>query len=271
MTVETFPFPARAHRPTWPLTVVGAADLTPRMRRVSLVGESLTGFAYRPGQDLALMLPDARGQVARRHYTIRRFDPVEQRLEIDVVLHGQSPGAEWARGARIGDPLIAQGPRGRTVVSGRADWHLFTGDETALPAIFAMVESLPAGATAFAILEVEGAEEEQALETDARLDLTWIHRNGPPGPSSPALIEALAAFQLPAGAGHAYVIGETSTVRSQRQGLIARGFPKHQIAAEGYWRPGRTGGHDHVDLPDFLTPRDARGWRGGRMRRDRHG
>jgi NADPH-dependent ferric siderophore reductase len=32
-----------------------------------------------------------------------------------------------------------------------------------------------------------------------------------------------------------------------RRELIARGFPKQQISAEGYWRPGRVGGHDHVD------------------------
>jgi hypothetical protein len=39
---------------------------------------------------------------------------------------------------------------------------------------------------------------------------------------------------------------------------------KSQIAAEGYWRPGRIGGHDHVVEPDFGFGRDTRrerGWR----------
>ena len=57
----------------WPLTVVGAVDITPRLRRISLIGETLAGFDYRPGQDLVLSLP-AVGGIARRHYTIRRFD-----------------------------------------------------------------------------------------------------------------------------------------------------------------------------------------------------
>ena len=26
-----------------------------------------------------------------------------------------------------------------------------------------------------------------------------------------------------------------------------RGFDKSQIWSEGYWRPGRIGGHDHID------------------------
>jgi NADPH-dependent ferric siderophore reductase len=47
--------------------------------------------------------------------------------------------------------------------------------------------------------------------------------------------------------GHAYTLGETGLVRTLRQGLVARGLAKSQIFAEGYWRPGRVGGHDHVD------------------------
>ena len=30
-------------------------------------------------------------------------------------------------------------------------------------------------------------------------------------------------------------------------GLIARGLTRDQIYSEGYWRPGRIGGHDHVN------------------------
>jgi hypothetical protein len=42
-------------------------------------------------------------------------------------------------------------------------------------------------------------------------------------------------------------------VRAQRQGLLARGLTKDRIAAEGYWRPGRVGGHDHVNEPDLMA------------------
>jgi NADPH-dependent ferric siderophore reductase len=248
--------PAAFRRPPlarWPLTVVGAVDITPRMRRVSLVGESLAGFDYRPGQDLVLSLPDVSGNLARRHYTIRRFDTEELRLDIDFVLHGRSRATDWARRAALGDVITAEGPRGRTSVRGPADWRLFTGDETALPGIAAMIERLPAGEHAIAFIEVAGPEEEQPIETAARLDLTWLHRAGPPRAPSLGLLQALTTFQLPAGDGQACIIGETSTVRAQRQGLIARGFAKDRIAAEGYWRPGRVGGHDHIVEPDAIA------------------
>jgi NADPH-dependent ferric siderophore reductase len=244
--------------PRWSLTVVDAFDVTPLMRRVRLVGETLDAFTHRPGQDLVLNVPTADGAIARRHYTIRDFDPDEMLIDIDFVLHGDSPAVNWARAAQLDDTIEADGPRGRTQVAPDADWHFFAGDETCLPGIFAMVESLPAGARASVVLEVAGREDEQPLESAAEVDLRWLHRGGPARPSSPQLIDAVARFEPPAENGHAYLIGETSAVRAQRQGLIARGFPKERITAEGYWRPGRVGGHDHVFDPELL---DARGRR----------
>jgi len=250
---ETAAFPAREPRPSWTLSVVGARALSPRLCEVSFVADNLAAFSYRPGQDLVLNIPLDADRAARRHYTIRRFDRASHRLDIQFVLHGDSPATQWARDARPGDTMLAEGPRGRTVVSGEADWRLFTGDETALPGIAAMVESLPAGERAFAFVEVAGPEEEQQIETPARLDIVWLHRGGAPTAPSQGLIEALAAFDLPPGVGQACIIGETATVRAQRQALVARGFPKDRIAAEGYWRPGRVGGHDHIVDPDQLA------------------
>ena len=109
---------------------------------------------------------------------------------------------------------------------------------------------------------------EQRIESAARLDLTWLHRSGPAQAPSLGLMEALTTFQLPPGEGQACVIGETSTVRAQRQGLIARGFAKERITAEGYWRPGRVGGHDHIVEPaDLIAAAFTRVARGGRGRR----
>jgi NADPH-dependent ferric siderophore reductase len=132
------------------------------------------------------------------------------------------------------------------VINPAADWHLFVGDETGLPAILAMLESLPAETAATAILEVENGLERQPHAGSDSVAMEWFHRGGRGASPSQALIDRLALFAPPPGVGHAYIIGETSTVRAIRQGLIARGFPRERITAEGYWRPGRVGGHDHV-------------------------
>ncbi|MGA0602898.1 siderophore-interacting protein [Caulobacter sp. KR2-114] len=229
----------------WPLTVVDALDVTPRMRRVRFVGESLEAFPWRPGQDVVLNIPTPQGE-ARRHYTVRAFDRAERRLDIDFALHGDSPATRWARQAKMGDTLMANGPRGRTVVDAEADWHLFVGDETAMPAIMAMIESLRPGVRAQAIIEVRDADERQTPSTVADVDIEWFYRQGPAHAASRALIDRMALYAIPPGVGQAAVIGETAMVRAVRQGLIARGFPRERISAEGYWRPGRIGGHDHV-------------------------
>ena len=232
----------------WILSVTETRQITPHMRRVSVTADGLEAFGSQPGQDMVLMLPDGAGGLGRRHYSVRRFDPAARRLDIDVVLHGDdSPGERWATQSQPGEEVLAFGPRGRNTLHPGADWRLFLGDESCLPPIFAMLETLPAGAKAHAILEVASDEDRQELQTVGEVTIDWISRGGAPAQaSSPELISRVANWALPSGHGHAYLTGETSTIRKQRHDLVSRGLGKDQIFGEGYWRPGRVGGHDHL-------------------------
>ena len=233
----------------WNLKVIEAKQLTPRMRRVVLTGDELEGFDPKPGQDVVLMLPDADGTPGRRHYTVRSYDAAARRIDIDVVMHGEStPATRWALGSLPGDEVLAFGPRGRNVLNGGADWRVFIGDETAIPGFFGMIEALPGGSRAWAMIEVQSEADQQEVSSKADVQIVWLSRGGAPAePSSRRLIDGVTTFRQPPGVGHVYLLGETSTVRSQRQELVRSGFPKDHIFAEGYWRPGRFGGHDHVD------------------------
>ena len=237
----------RRGRP-WSLTVVSAANVTPRMRRVRLTADNLDEFRPRAGQEIVLQIPQAGGEPARRHYTIRSFDPQTRMIDVDFVLHGEhTPGVRWALDAKPGQAIDIRGPRGRIALAPNADWHLFSGDETALPAIYGLLEALGEGAPAHVFLEIGDDSDKQPLKCRADVHLTWLPRHGAhPGPSR-ILLDAIEGFALPKGRGHAIIIGETSNVRAQRQHLLAQGLAKDQIYAEGYWRPGRVGGHDHVD------------------------
>jgi NADPH-dependent ferric siderophore reductase len=237
----------RRGRP-WTLKVVKAFDVGPHMRRVQLTGDNLAEFTPKPGQEIVLQIPQPGADPARRHYTIRHYDTAAKLIDVDFVLHGhRTPGVSWSLDAKPGDVIDIRGPRGRIGLDPDADWHLFLGDETCLPAIYALLEALPKGAPAFAFLEVANEADKQELEVQADVKLHWLLRNGAaPGPNE-LLSKALAAFAFPPGKGHAIVIGETSNVRNLRHALVERGFDKSQIYAEGYWRPGRVGGHDHVN------------------------
>jgi NADPH-dependent ferric siderophore reductase len=229
----------------WRLGVVETAEVSPRLRTVSFTGDDLGELDWRPGQDLVLSLPQPGGEPARRHYTIRDFNPAARRLDIDFVRHGDSPSARWLDAVRPGDVIDARGPRGRTQLAEGARHHWFFGDETAMPGIFAMAEALPAGARATALIEIDGPDDVQALSSAGDVEIEWLYRRRPAGPSDLLLMALAARAPDPRGA-HAYVLGETSNVRSQRHHLLRLGFGREQITAEGYWRPGRVGGHDHV-------------------------
>jgi NADPH-dependent ferric siderophore reductase len=237
----------RRGRP-WTLRVIGASDTAPQMRRVQLTADELDGFAPKPAQEIVLQIPQKDGEPARRHYTIRRYDAATKIIDVDFVLHDHpTPGVSWCLSAKPGDTIDIRGPRGRIGLDPAADWHLFVGDETCIPAIFALAEALPTGARAFALIEIGNDAGKLPLTTSADLHLGWLMRKAAePGPSD-LLLDAVKNFTFPSGKGHAVVIGETSNVRNQRHALLERGLDRSQIYAEGYWRPGRIGGHDHVN------------------------
>jgi NADPH-dependent ferric siderophore reductase len=156
-----------------------------------------------------------------------------------VVRHGDGPGERWILAARSGDRIEGIGPRGKITTSPVADWHLFMGDESALPAIFTMTESLPGDSEAIVVLEVPGPEDEQELAAPALTRMTWLHRlDGRAGEPGPLRSEA-AEVELMPGRGQAYLFGEAKVVLALREALTARGLPAEQMSPKAYWGRGR--------------------------------
>jgi NADPH-dependent ferric siderophore reductase len=48
-----------------------------------------------------------------------------------------------------------------------------------------------------------------------------------------------ADVELPAGSGHAYLLGEASVVLALREKLTARGLPPDHMSPKAYWGRGR--------------------------------
>jgi NADPH-dependent ferric siderophore reductase len=214
------------------------------MLRIELTAPELEGFSYAPGQDVMLLVAADGNRPVRRRYTIRYLDLAARQLTLDVVLHGDGPGERWIRAAQPGDRIEGIGPRGKITVSPAADWHLFMGDESALPAIFAMTEALPGDSVATMVLEVPDAADEQDVSAAARTRLTWLHRlNGRAGEPG-ALTGEAAEVELPPGRGQAYLLGEARVVLALREVLAGRGLPAEQMSPKAYWGRGRAnGGH----------------------------
>jgi NADPH-dependent ferric siderophore reductase len=234
--------PVRGRVASTVATVASAQQLTPRMTRVRLVDESLAGLAAVPGQTLKIYVPDLpSGHPVSRDYTVRDYDRAKLSLDIDFVLHGEGPAATWARRVRPGETLQFVGPSGRYRPDPHADWHLFAGDETALPAIQAYVAMLPTDACALLYLEVADAVEQQPIPGVARPTVCWLHRGDRKPGTSMVLDEALHAVRLPPGQGRIWIAGHTPTVRRIRAHLLnQRGIDRRALYVKGFWdRQGR--------------------------------
>jgi len=219
--------------------VVDSARLTPHMQRITLTAPELDGFTFDPGQDVMLLVAAEGNRPVRRRYTIRYLDRERLLLTLDVVLHGAGPGESWVRSVRPGDRIEGIGPRGKITTLPSADWHLFLGDESALPAIFAMTEALPGDSCATLVLEVEGPADEQELSAPARSRVSWLHRRGGQAGTAAALVAEAAEVELPPGNGHAYLLGEATVVLALREKLAARGLRQDQMSPKAYWGRGR--------------------------------
>jgi NADPH-dependent ferric siderophore reductase len=225
----------------WHLQVTETGSLTPSIHRLVVTAPGIEGLQYAPGQDLMLRVPLPDDRVVNRRYTIRKFDPVQRTVTIDVSLHGAGPGTDWIRAARIGERIDAIGPRGKITVRPNSDWHLFVADETGLPGTLAMIEALPPGSIATAILEIDSPADEQepgSHEAD-HLHVQWLHRLGRWSPGDPsALRDAVASVDLAAGIGHVCVAAEAGVVRGVSRILTERGIRPDQISGKAYWRRG---------------------------------
>jgi iron complex transport system ATP-binding protein len=149
------------------------------------------------------MDPATRGSM--RTYTVRqeRLDAVYPEIDVDFVMHFDSegnggPAANWALNAKPGDALTIIGPNNRAahcvtaeIYSG-IEWRpglaqrvLLAGDETAVPAVSAILESLPAYMSGHAFLEVPEAGDFLDLKSDADVEITWLARGASIGGSRP--------------------------------------------------------------------------------------
>ncbi|RPE81030.1 siderophore-interacting protein [Vulcaniibacterium tengchongense] len=237
--------------------VLRVEPLTPHMRRVVFGGEELRGFlSAAPDDHVKLCFPNREGELVAptpgpqgpvfppgrepsplRDYTPRRYDPARNELAIDFVLHGEGPAANWAAAATPGQRLALGGPRGSFVVADDFDGYVLAGDETALPAIGRWLEELPPRARAWALVEIPGEADRQPLASAARVEVTWLARDGR-DPAAPGLLEqALRALPAPPGDAFYWIAAESRRARAMRRFLAEeRGVPKDWLRATGYWK-----------------------------------
>ncbi|GAA1417777.1 siderophore-interacting protein [Agrococcus citreus] len=251
----------RPNRPQHVMEVLRTERIAPSLVRVWIGGPGFSTFedkdctdAYvklhfvkpelglEPPYDLAALretlAPD--DLPVTRTYTVRQV--ADDAIAIDVVVHGdQGVAGPWAAAVEPGARVVFGGPGGAFVPDVTADWHLFVGDESALPAIARALEALPATATGIAVLEVQDASEEIALRHPDGVDVRWLHRGTPSEATIGLLAATVAGLDWPAGRVQVFAHGERESMKAMREELfVHRGLERTQVSLSGYWALGRT-------------------------------
>jgi NADPH-dependent ferric siderophore reductase len=225
-------------------------------------------------------LPDDRRNPFRT-YTVRAVRPEAREVDVDMVSHGDGgPASRWLNRATVGDEVVIVGPDAGSIDSTIGiDWHpgaatqlLLAGDETAAPAICAVLESLPRSRRAQAFIEVPDAADRLPITLPNGCSVTWLHRGDTPvGTVLNPAVRGWVADNLdtirPALAGsaqqlddvdvdrellwdspetvtdghfYAWLAGEASAIKLLRRFLVSEtGIDRKRIAFMGYWRAGR--------------------------------
>ncbi|MGG7449354.1 siderophore-interacting protein [Plantibacter sp. T3] len=260
--MTTTPRP-RAPRPQIILEVVRSSWVTPHLVRLTLGGPGFADFQPKDATDSYVKISFAKPELGleppydlaalretlapadlpvTRTYTVRRVDQAAGTMDIDFVVHGdEGIAGPWAAAAQPGDRVVLAGPGGAYRPDPTADWHLFAGDESAIPAIAAALEALPADATGLAFLEIGGRDDLVDLDHPAGVQLIWVGRAARDESTAALLATAISGHPWPDGRVQVFAHGERESMKALREVFLTqRGLDRSQLSLSGYWAYGRT-------------------------------
>ncbi|GAA5204308.1 siderophore-interacting protein [Microbacterium jejuense] len=285
--------------------VTAVADVTPSFRRFTFGGDDLAEYGD-PGLDqrVKIVFPAATAPLEAmplgddwyaqwrelpdeqrppfRTYTTRYVRNHVSEVDVDMVSHDVlGPASEWIANAAVGDEVLILAPttghRGVSfgidfVPPAQVDAILLAGDETAAPAIAAILEQLPRDARGVVAVELPHADDAAYLPRHPGFE----YRIGARGDSGRhahlmSAVTAAAAELAPAGAGgdveeididtdilwevprtakggaalksarlYAWLAGEAGVIKALRRHLVSEhGVDRRAVAFMGYWRLGR--------------------------------
>lgn len=228
------------------------------MLRVVLGGDELDGFEIEaPASSVRLLLPPAIGEplvmpewtgnqfelpdgtrAPIRTFTPRHHDAERHELTIDIVVHDTGAATDWVTSAEVGDEVAVSGPGRSEPLDADARSFLLAGDESAIPAIGQLLETIEADRSISVHVEVVGAEAVIELPDHPGATVEWhvLDPDDAPGTAMVAAVESVD--DLP---DQVWVAGEAAAVQRLRGHLFdERGLERSAVTARGYWKQGRS-------------------------------
>ena len=174
------------------------------------------------------------------YYTVRHHRPEVAELDIDVLLHSDpGPASRWAETALPGDEAALWGPRTAYAPPPGTAWQLLLGDETALPAIGSILETLPPASPVTVLLELDEWTELDlpAIEYVEVVRLAGASDRASEGGVGSRLVGAVRELEFRDAAAYVWGGGEFEAMGAVRRHLREeRGLGVKEVGVVGYWR-----------------------------------
>ena len=239
-------------------TVLGRRTLSAHLVTVTLGG--LTDYATTgvPDEYVRVLIPPAGAELALpeidekwnitypegsvepdfRVYTVsdHRVVEGETQIDLDIALHDEGVGSDWARSCRPGDRVGLIEPHGLYAAPDDVAWQLLVADVTGLPAVARILRGLSTGQQAVVHVVLTDPGDEIALPSAADVDVTW-QVVAKETDICDALAEAVTSRDLPASDRYVWLAGEARSSRAVRKHLRRElGWPQSDFYTCGYWQ-----------------------------------
>ncbi len=240
--------------PLQPVEVLERVERSPRLLRITLIGDSLKTLEVdQPAASVRLLVPGPGDDELEmptwdgneflladgsrpllRTFTPLRVDNDAGRMDLEIVRHDGGAVSRWAETASPGDPAAINGPgRGFDLPDGITRL-LLLGDETAMPAVAQLMEWMPDEVETEAHVEVITHDAVVTMPDDEAV--TW-HVCEPPGAALVEVARSLTAEDLP-DTTHLWAAGEASAMQAIRNHLFDDlGLARSRATVRGYWKP----------------------------------
>ena len=193
-------------------------------------------------EDYTVTYPDGAPELLSRVYTVSDLRVVDGSTEIDldIALHEQGVGSDWACDCRPGDQVGLTEPHGLYAAAPDVPWQLLVADITGVPALARILRGLQPQQRAEVVVVLTDEADQIPLPSVADVDLRWVIVDKD-ALISEALSTAVIDRDLPPsdreGDRYVWLAGEARASRAVRKHLRRElGWPQADFYTCGYWQ-----------------------------------
>ena len=249
------------YRPAPPrlVQVKSYIDVTPNLRRITFTSETMDTYPSGcEGGHLKLFIakdapnapvlpvlsdkgpvwPEGKERPIARTYTVRAIRPELKEIDIEFALHNDAgPAVDFAKNAKPGDYIGITNPGGPDPLLPVAIHYYMAGDLTALPAIAALLEKMPAGAQGNVVVRIDHDDDKQTLNKPAGITVHWVTGGTEKTDEIAVLFKSWAVTDITECTF--WIAGEDTLVKNLRRYVRRElGGEHNQMYAIPYWRFG---------------------------------